>query len=165
MREVRVVYRKYDGSLHWNYTARHLGEDEYGIWLGAPDDTTMSRGTDHVTVCPAHVLLCPRDAWWTGSFNAEPHKTEIYCDITTVPRWPTPHEVTMIDLDLDVLRRRTGLVEIDDEDEFALHQIRYGYPAEVVTNAQAAADWLASAVEGRVEPFGSAYKRWLELVE
>ena len=38
-REVRVVYTKYDGSLHWHMSMRYLGEDEHGIWLGAPAHT------------------------------------------------------------------------------------------------------------------------------
>lgn len=36
----------------------------------------------------------------------------------------------MVDLDLDVVRRFDGSAEILDEDEFAEHQVRYGYPPE-----------------------------------
>ena len=43
-------------------------------------------------------------------------------------------EVTMVDLDLDVVRLRADQrVLIVDEDEFAEHQVRYSYPAEVIT--------------------------------
>jgi protein associated with RNAse G/E len=163
--QVRVIYRKYDGSLHWNQPGLRLGEDEYGVWVGASAGTPVWRGEERVE--PAehnHVLLFPRDAWWTGSFNAAPHRTEIYCDITTIPTWPTPDVVTMVDLDLDVRRRRVGTVEILDEDEFAVHQVRYGYPAEVVEQAWAAAEWLAGALREGVEPFGTAYHRWLDVV-
>jgi uncharacterized protein len=159
---VRVVYRKYDGSLHWNYETSRLGEDEHGIWLGAPAGTTLRRG-DHI-VDPAewpHVLLLPRDAWWTAAFNAPPHRTEIYCDITTVPTWLAPDEVTMVDLDLDVRRRRTGLVELLDEDEFAEHRIRFGYPVEVVEAARASARRLEHAIRAGEEPFAAAYRPWL----
>jgi predicted RNA-binding protein associated with RNAse of E/G family len=109
-------------------------------------------------------MLFPRDGWWTASFNAAPHRTDVYCDITTVPTWPGPDVVTMVDLDLDVRRRRTGLVEILDEDEFALHQVRYGYPAEVIEQAWAAAEWLATALTDQIEPFGSAYRHWLDVI-
>lgn len=163
---VRVVYRKYDGSLHWNQLAWRLGEDEHGIWAGAPAGTAVMRG--EVAVQPAataHVLLFPRDDWWTGCFNAAPHRTEIYCDITTVPSWPRPDEVTMVDLDLDVRRRRTGLVEILDEDEFVEHRIRYGYPSEVVSAACATADRLAAAIRSHAEPFTSVYRDWLAQLE
>lgn len=159
---VRVVYRKYDGTLHWNYWTRRLGEDEYGVWLGAPGGTPLRKGDEVVQPVEwPHVLLLPRDEWWTGAFNAPPHRTEIYCDITTVPTWPAPDEVTMIDLDLDVRRRRTGAVEILDEDEFAEHQIRFGYPAEVVSAAWASAERLVHAIWANEEPFASEYLSWL----
>jgi uncharacterized protein len=32
---IQVVYRKYDGSLHWHMELGRLGTDEYGTWLGA----------------------------------------------------------------------------------------------------------------------------------
>jgi protein associated with RNAse G/E len=170
MREVRVVYRKFDGSLHWNYPARYLGEDEHGVWLGAPHGTPVRRGTEPSTLESSHVLLFPRDGWWTGCFNAPPNRTEIYCDVTTVPRWPSEDEVTMIDLDLDVRRRRAdpagplGEVQLLDEDEFAAHQVKYGYPPDVIAAALATAGWLASAVAERREPFGDAYQAWLAQV-
>lgn len=162
---VRVVYRKYDGSLHWNQPGRLLGEDEFGVWAGGAAGTPVSRGEQRVN--PAehnHVMLFPRNGWWTALFNAAPHRTDVYCDITTVPTWPTPDVVTMVDLDLDVRRRRTGVVQLLDEDEFALHQVRYQYPPEVINQAWAAAEWLATALTDRIEPFDRVYLRWLDVV-
>jgi protein associated with RNAse G/E len=163
--DVRVVYRKYDGTLHWNHPARRLGEDIHGIWLGVPERTTVYKGEPEWGPVEApFVMLMPRDAWWTATFNAEPHRTEIYCDITTVPEWPTPYEVTMVDLDIDVRRRRAGAVERLDDDEFAEHRVRFGYPPEVVAAAEGAAGWLFTAVRDRVEPFGHGYHAWLTRV-
>ena len=71
----------------------------------------------------------------------------------------------MVDLDLDVRRRRTGEVQVLDEDEFALHRVRYAYPPEVVAHAEAAAKWLAGALAERVAPFDSEYHPWLALAE
>jgi uncharacterized protein len=159
---INVVFRKYDGSLHWNFLTRRLGEDEHGVWLGAPAGTELRRGEALIELAEMdHVVLLPRDAWWAAAFNAPPKRTEIYCDISTVPAWTSAEEVNMIDLDLDVLRRRTGLVELVDEDEFAEHQVHFGYPPEVIDEAQAAADWLVAAVTARQEPFGATYQAWL----
>jgi protein associated with RNAse G/E len=160
--EVRVVYRKYDGTLHWNQAAIRLGEDEHGVWLGTPAGTPVYRGEmPSAPAASANVLLVPNAGWWTGCFNAEPHRTEVYCDVTTVPTWPSSAEVTMVDLDLDVRRRRTGAVELLDEGEFAEHRVRFDYPDDIVTGALAAAQWLLAAVRDRVEPFGAAYEPWL----
>ncbi len=164
-RTVRVVYTKYDGSLHWHQYATRLGEDEHGVWLGCRAGSTAQRGHEPpITYESAFVLLFPRDAWWTAVFNAAPHRTEIYCDISTVPRWQDG-VVTMVDLDLDVVRRREGSLYVDDEDEFAEHRVRYGYPAEVVENAERAAQWLMRSIAERAEPFADGYREWLSLVE
>jgi protein associated with RNAse G/E len=163
MRNVRVVYRKYDGSLHWHQWMRYLDEDQYGLWLGVPAGSVSQRGEEpEVVVSQAFVLLLPRTDWWTATFNDEPQATEIYCDITT-PVEVGAELVTMIDLDLDVVRRRDGTLYVDDEDEFAEHQVRYGYPDEVIQAARASCDQLVTAVVTE-EPFLSAYKAYLDLV-
>jgi protein associated with RNAse G/E len=161
--DVRVVYTKYDGSLHWNQTMRYLGRDRHGAWLGAPAGMVARRGLDHAVVMEqAQVLLIPVAGWWTANFNAAPLSTEIYCDICTPPRWPGPAEVTMADLDLDVVRRRADQqVALLDEDEFAEHQVRYGYPAGVIEQAEQTAGWLGRALADGTEPFAGAYRDWL----
>ncbi|WP_328916856.1 MULTISPECIES: DUF402 domain-containing protein [unclassified Streptomyces] len=163
---VQVNYRKYDGSLHWNLRMRRLGEDEHGVWLGLPAHGVMRKGHNpEVSLPEAHVVLVPRASWWTAIFNAAPARTEIYCDITTPPRWISPAEVTMVDLDLDVIRKRDAdRPVLVDEDEFAEHQVRYGYPADVIAEARESAQWLLAAVTAGSGPFGGAHEAWLEMV-
>ncbi|SEO10041.1 DUF402 domain-containing protein [Actinacidiphila rubida] len=163
---VRVDYHKYDGSLHWNLRMRRLGEDEHGVWLGLPANGITRKGHNPAVLVPeAHVILFPRGDWWTATFNDAPRKTEIYCDITTPPEWPSQDTVTMVDLDLDVLRKRGADAPLlVDEDEFAEHQVRYGYPPDVVTAAQDAAERLMVAVRDGTGPFDGSHERWLHLV-
>lgn len=158
---VRIVYRKYDGSLHWHMDGFRLGEDEHGVWVGCPAGTVGRRGLEPpITWDTAYVVCFPRASWWTALFNAPPRRTELYCDISSVPEWHD-HEVTMIDLDLDVLRRRDGSVEVVDEDEFAEHQVRYGYSRSVIEQARLSCDRLAEAAGDGTEPFASAFRPWL----
>lgn len=163
---VRVVYRKYDGALHWNLEMRRLGADRHGVWLGLPAGSTMRKGYGPpVPVPEAHVLLFPENAWHTVVFNAAPNRTAIYCDITTPPQWPHPGEVTMVDLDLDVVRNRGEAQPLlIDQDEFAEHRVRYGYPAEVVAAAEASAEALLAAVAARTGPFDGSHRAWLAQV-
>jgi len=160
------VYTKYDGSLHWHQTMQYLGRDRHGTWLGAPAGLVAYRGHDYsIVIEEPQVMVFPDDAWWTAVFNAAPAETAVYCDITTPPRWPSPDEVTMVDLDLDVLRRRTdGRVVVVDQDEFAEHQIRYAYPAEVIEGAQKATDWLVETITADQEPFARDYLAWFEQI-
>jgi protein associated with RNAse G/E len=162
--EVRVVFRKFDGAAHRDYAARRLHEDNLGTWLGVVAGTrSIYHGQPSIESIP-FVLFVPREAWWTGMFNPPPRTSEVYCDITTPARWEGD-AVHIVDLDLDVVRRRaTGAVELRDEDEFAEHRARFGYPDDVVTEARAAAEWLLGALGDGTEPFASAYRKWLALV-
>jgi len=164
---VRVVYTKYDGSLHWHHSMSFLGTDAHGVWLGAPGGTPSQRGSEPpIFLQQPWVQLIPAgDQWWSAAFNGEPAATEIYCDIGTPARWLSPAEVTMADLDLDVVRLRAdGQVLLLDEDEFAAHQVRYRYPPEVVGQAERAAVWLLGAISARDEPFASDYLGWLDMI-
>jgi uncharacterized protein len=165
-RDVRVVYTKFDGSLHWHQTTRYLGEDEHGIWVGARAGSTTRRGAEPpIVLDQPFVELIPNGQWWTAVFNGAPARTEIYCDIATPARWRDEHEVTMVDLDLDVVRMRADQrVLLLDEDEFAEHQVRYAYPADVIAQAEQAAAWLLEAIGAGAEPFARGYRTWLDLV-
>lgn len=163
--EVRIVYRKYDGSLHWHLTMTRLGEDEYGVWTGAGPHNIARRGDGPlVTIEHPQVRLFPRDTWWTASFYANHARTEIYCDIATPAQWPSPELVTMVDLDLDVCRRRDGAIILLDEDEFAEHQVKYGYPADVIASSHQAAAWLQAALADGTEPFATVYHSYLAML-
>jgi uncharacterized protein len=163
--KVRVIFRKYDGSLHWHTWLQRLGEDHHGTWLGATTDVAWQRGSEPPIQMPApHVVLIPVDRWWVAAFNAEPAKLDVYVDVTTTPEWRGADEVTMVDLDLDVVRHRhSGAVELLDEDEFLEHQVRYGYPAEVIRRGHEVAGLLLDAVTNE-EPFLGAYGDWLARV-
>lgn len=162
---VRVRYSKYDGTAHRDYPARRLADDQHGTWLGVPAGTaSIYHGQPSVERIP-FVLLVPRDAWWTAMFNPPPRTSEVYCDITSPARWDDGDSVHLVDLDLDVVRRRgTGQVELRDEDEFAAHRLSFGYPDDVVAPARAAAAWLRTALHNGTQPFASAYLPFLAQV-
>ena len=161
---VRVVYSKYDGSAHRDYPARRLSEDELGTWVGVPRGTvSVYHGRPSVEQIP-FVLLIPHHAWWTGMFNPPPRTSEVYCDITTPASWEGD-TVRIIDLDLDVVRRRESqAVELRDEDEFAVHREQFGYPEDLVAEAHAAAEKLFVALGDGSEPFATEYRKWLSHV-
>ena len=161
---VRVRYRKYDGSAHRDYPARLLGEDTHGTWLGVDAGTaSIYHGRPSVEQIP-FVLLIPCDRWWTAMFNPPPRTSEVYCDITSPARWDGD-TVDLVDLDLDVVRRRgSGRVELRDEDEFAAHRVSFGYPDDLVTSARRTSAWLLDALRDGTQPFATAYRQFLSQV-
>lgn len=135
---VEVVFTKWDGRLHWHFELLRLGHDEHGVWLGCPPGAAVQRGSEPAkTVHDGFVLVVPDAGSWMALWNAE-REPEVYADVTSEPLW-SPGSVTAVDLDLDVIRRRDGTVALLDEDEFADHQVRFGYPAAVVAEVTATA--------------------------
>src|SRR3954471_5023333 len=151
--DVVVRFTKWGGGAHWALRGHRLGEDDHGVWVAAPIGTELSKPGSRFTAERHHVMLFPRDLASTAAFYQPlpgdgDGEIATYVDITTVPAWDAG-EVTMVDLDLDVIRLRDGSVLVDDEDEFAEHQMMLGYPPEVVALASAScAARLAEVGEG-----------------
>ena len=92
--------------------------------------------------------------------------TSTYVDITTPAVWgassdATP-QVTMDDLDLDVVQRWTGEIEVADEDEFAEHRRTLGYPDELVAHARHWRDEVLRLLESGLGPFDGREARWID---
>ena len=162
----RVVARKWGDRPHWEHAAVLLGSDEHGTWLGTTPGTTRSRpGAAYVTDV-AQVTLVPPHAAFVATFytHGGTLPCEVYVDITTVPVWSTePNGVTVtaVDLDLDVVRGWSGRVWVDDEDEFADHRVRLGYPADLVRLATASCEAVRTALEDRRAPYDGQAQAWL----
>lgn len=135
---VRVQFTKWGGTRHHGADLVYLGADEHGDWLGDRVGNQWSGGPKSFASVTDNVLLVPRGRGMTAMFYPEhPEQDfELYVDITTPPVWDGAH-VTAVDLDLDVIRRFDGSWYVDDEDEFAEHQVSYRYPSDLVSAAEA----------------------------
>jgi len=158
-------FTKWGEGRHWEWVGRYLGSDEHGDWWFAPPGTRCTRpGLDFVEEV-GWVSVAPVGRGWAASFYPDPKHIAVYVDMTTPAVWqrrasagePGPEwEVTMVDLDLDVVVTREGHLYVDDEDEFAEHQVALGYPPEVIDLARRACAEVFSAIEGGAEPWRSA---------
>ena len=162
---IHVDQREWPNRLHWQYEVVLLGEDEYGIWLHAPSDTIAKQGDEPSRPLGAgFVGLVPRDEWWIVEFYTDHPWHSVYVNIGTPSVWDGDR-VTQIDLDLDVVRKTDGTIEVLDEDEFADHQLQYFYPPHIIAAARAATDDAVETVGRRGEPFGSAADPWIAQVD
>lgn len=154
---VRGRFTKWGGGRHWEWDGVYLGEDEHGRWFYAPAGTRCTRpGMDFHAPDP-WVSLAPHEGGWAAGFYPYSKDINVYVDMTTPPEWRRRDdggwEVTMVDLDLDVVLTSDGHLFVDDEDEFAEHQVTLGYPAEVVALAEATARDVLAAIARGDEPF------------
>lgn len=174
---IRCEMTKWGDRAHWQSVGVYLGEDEHGEWVGYPRGTHNHRPGHEFHSAVDCVTLVQPDRWHLSTFQAPGIWCDLYIDVTTPATWDGD-VLRAIDLDLDVIRlpdelppvhaapwdtppAGPGEVFVDDEDEFAEHQVAFGYPAEVVRAAQASCDDLVSAVRAGLPPYDGSHERWL----
>ena len=171
---VRCEMTKWADRPHWQFEGIHLGSDEHGVWLGFPQGTHNHRPGYEFHSDVDAVTLVPTGGWYAATFHAPGIWCDLYIDITTPGEWDGT-VLRAVDLDLDVIRMATTLPEtlpsgrlaeagevfVDDEDEFAEHQLAFGYPAEVVEAAQASCAAVLEAVRAGRAPYDGTHRRWL----
>ena len=164
--EVRLEMTKWGGRPHWRMDARYLGSDKAGDWIGLPAGTRMSRPGREVSAANEQIGLVPaagslgRGAW-LATFHGPGGEVWTYVDMTDRPTWDG-RTIRAVDLDLDVIETLDHRVFVDDEEEFAEHQVAFGYPAEIVALATTTSDVVLDAVRRRVPPFDGAAAPWFD---
>jgi len=165
MRPVTAQFLKNPDHLHWGFQAYLLGEDEWGVWLALPQGSTRWKGPQAKPPTTEDAVFCaPREAWWHLHYGGAGPEFSHFVDIATPPVWRGDDRYEMIDLDLDVAVHQDGTIEIQDEDEFAEHQVRYHYTDEMIERARAATDYVVSALHTHQEPFFDVASGWLGLL-
>ncbi len=159
---------KWEHRPHWEFEALFLGSDDRGDWIGIPAGTFMSRPGAEVTTAVNQVSLVPTtgldaERAWLATFHALGGSVNTYVDISTPPMWDG-NVLRATDLDLDVVRETTGEIWVDDEDEFAEHRVRFGYPAETVELALNSCARIRRAMEAKLTPFDGVADLWLDEV-
>lgn len=162
-----MVMSKWGERPHWELDAVYLGSDEHGAWIGAPAGTLNARPGARFVSAVDSVSLVPPHHGELVSHIATFHRPGIWCsvyvDITT-PAWWDGTLLRAVDLDLDVIRGDTGRVWVDDEDEFAVHRVRLGYPEDVVAAALASCARVHAAIAAEEAPYDGAAEAWLTRV-
>jgi hypothetical protein len=159
-RLIRWDGRKWGNRLHWQIDAWRLGEDDHGVWAFVPAGTQARRGQEPPIRLPNDaVWLIPDATWWTIEFTPD-GDTPVYVNIGMPVTWDGDR-VTQIDLDLDVIRTRSGETLVIDHDEFEDHQVRFGYPPEIVNATERAAEQSLAMLRKTDPPFDGCHAEWM----
>jgi protein associated with RNAse G/E len=162
MRPVTVQFLKNPDLLHWGFVGSWLGEDDWGDWIAVPKGSVRWKGGEPVRPTKTDAVFCaPRDQWWHLHYNGPTTQFSHFVDIVTPPVWVSQNRYEMVDLDLDVVMSQDGVVEVEDEDEFELHQVRYGYTVEMIHRAEEEARRIVVQLETHQEPFAGVAASWL----
>lgn len=166
MRPVTVQFLKNPDLIHWGFKAKFLGEDQFGSWVAIPAGTERWKGAEAVRPTGEDAVFCaPHNGWWHLHYNGSTTEFSHFVDIVTPPVWVSEDRYEMIDLDLDVVVHQDGTIEIEDEDEFEIHQVEYGYTEAMISRALEETDRVVAALTNREEPFFAVAAAWLERLE
>ena len=91
--------------------------------------------------------------WYTAAMEIEDGVVvSTYCNVA-MPSVLNHNELSFIDLDLDLVKRKNKNWEVVDEDEFELNSIKYQYPEELKNEAIKALERLKQEVAKGSFPF------------
>lgn len=153
---------KYDGGLHYRYAASQVRAEQNLLMVYLPPGVPVDCYRGHMTTRYHSLELYWSDLYynltviWEADWRPKMH----YVNIATPSTW---HDGTLrfVDLDLDVIwRPDDGLAVLDDEDEFAQHQVRYGYPADLIARVWQSSDEVRDLIARRVYPFDGSLHGW-----
>ncbi|MEX2081170.1 MAG: DUF402 domain-containing protein [Dehalococcoidia bacterium] len=145
---------KYDGAAHWIQPFRVVSDDGNLLVARYRARTPIytSRG-EFRSPYDSRVYFW-RDRWYNAFRLSRPgcDLALWYCNITTPPTFDGC-QLEYVDLDLDVAVRPGGDIELLDEDEFISHQKHYNYPADVIVQAEEAANEVVALAQRNAFPF------------
>lgn len=162
MKPVQLRSTKYDGSLHYRYGATLVREQPNLLMVYVSPGTPIEsyRGATIATHHSLQLYWSDRQYNLHVSWYADWRPRLHYINVASPAAWPND-SIHFIDLDLDVIwRSETGEVILDDEDEFALHQVRFGYPPDLIERCQRSSAEVIELIARRVYPFDGSLYAW-----
>lgn len=152
---IQVHSCKYDGRIHRRWHARVASREGSLVILDAAFEEeirhpllgTIARGT----ISTEYYWT---DRWYSVFRFSEPTGAlrNYYCNINTPVEFDG-RVLSFVDLDIDILVAPDFSYQVLDLDEFAAHQLRYGYQPDVCRGANQALTELIALIEKRQFPF------------
>jgi protein associated with RNAse G/E len=153
---------KYDGSLHYRYPGTAVQEDTALLMLYCQPGIVCESYRGPLTASYHSLELYWSDRFYnlTEMWHPDCRPRMHYVNIATPATWDDG-TLRFIDMDLDVIwRAESGEVILDDEDEFELHQVRFGYPSDLIAQVQRSAEEVREMIAQSAYPFDGSLFAW-----
>ena len=145
----------------FSFDVEPLAHDEFGVWLHAPVGSAWEAPHDAGVLAFDVVLLLSPVRYWVAWWVDDPADRRLEIDVCLRPQrvhggW------SYVDLELDPVRHESGIVEIEDRDEFDLARQSGWIAARDAEVAEATAITMQAALREREEPLGDEGWRRLD---
>ena len=163
---IKVISRKYDGTLRETYTGRLLEQVGPMIRLQVSAGTPIYRGTDRPAVSADNgIEIYFTDRWYNVWHFLEHgiNKYLWYSNIATPAKFDGT-TLQWIDLDIDVCCHMDGSIQSLDFDEFQENRLKMVCPENLVEQALAAHDEVIQLAKTGAFPFNrnTQLRHWIE---
>jgi hypothetical protein len=160
MRDVKLLKVKRPAGT-FAYEVQPLTSDGFGQWLYAPIGSAWDAPHDAGTLSFDVVVLVRPRQWGVSWWIDEPPDRSVAVDVCLPPErradgW------SFVDLELDAVRHASGIVEIQDNDEFEAARRDGWISAADAKVALATATAMADVLRNHEEPWGEV--GWQRLV-
>jgi protein associated with RNAse G/E len=156
MRKISIHSRKYDGRLRDQYQAFLYAEDDEQLVVYVPAGTPSydHRKQAWSEASDGLLEIYSKTRWYTVWHVCEQinNVNQMYIHLS-MPATATAQGIEWIDLDLDYRMHLDGRLERLDEDEYRIHTVSMGYPAELDAQVQAACIAIEALCDQQVAPF------------
>ena len=158
---IQVESTKFDGSLHYRYEMIVVADEGERLMAWGPVGTRFQSYRGSYDATRHFLMLHSRDRYWNLEVMWDEDWTpnKHYVNIALPSTWDDG-TLRFVDLDLDISWWPDGSVGLLDEDEFAEHHERFGYPQWLVDRAWAAVDEVRAMISSRLPPFDGSLYRW-----
>jgi uncharacterized protein len=159
---VTISSIKYNKIKQYEWSANILDKtNEYLVTIAPPGRQLFHHAKNKIFTFDSWAIeFFPFDEWYTASISVNSgHILDYYCNICMPPTLDGS-DLSFIDLDLDYINF-DGEWTIVDEDEFAINQIKYSYPDDLINRTSQELNNLIQRVKNKKFPFDGTFKEYL----
>lgn len=153
---------KYDSSMHYRYPMRQVQATAEMLMLYTAPGTIVDSYRGQMVATRHSLSLYWTDRYYNVSVNwhSDWRPYSHYVNIATPATWGE-NDLHFIDLDLDVIWfAESDEVILDDEDEFEEHQVRFGYPQDLIELSRRSSVEVLDLIAKRIYPFDGSLYGW-----
>lgn len=159
---LKIKALKFPNIPHYEWEGETLEKTEdYLLVLCKPGRKLIHHSKNDVYIINnTSIEYFPLKKWYTAAMDVEEGALiSAYCNIA-MPSVLNHNEISFIDLDLDLIKRKNKDWEVVDEDEFEINSMKYQYPEELKSEALKALERLKQDVANGSFPFNDEFRKF-----
>lgn len=163
-KKITISAYKYGGKLHYSWDTYLINEnDEYILVKGKVGRKLNHHTKNKIFVCETPSLeFFSFTEGFTVNIDIHPDgELEYYCNIA-LPAKYKKHNISFVDLDIDIVKRPGEDWQLIDYDEFLSNSHLFKYPNDIVKYAEASIEKLQNKIREKAFPFNGFFDLCVE---